>query len=164
MDELRSNCMSHTPDSCTKVKIIEVKWCRYRWLSSGIWGQQVSLSRDSIFLSEAIYMSKWGQIRSIFDKLVRLSKFSPWTKIKIQGTKSSYCHASMTFFLLSVCARCEVHHLCQKCVFVLFLREMCVARDKLLCICFWESLFSVARLQTFLIGPWPWALILVIMT
>ena len=60
----------------------------------------------SLYLSEVKYRSKWGQIRSIFDKLVRLSKFSPWTKIKIQGTKSSYCHASMTFSLFFGCARC----------------------------------------------------------
>ena len=59
-------------------------------------------------------------------------------------------------------AKCIIY--AKSAFFVLFLREMCVARDKLLCICFWESLFSVARLQTFLIGPWPWALILVIMT
>ena len=102
------------PRSCTEVKWIEVKWievkwCRYLWLSSGNWGQWVSLSREvnlSLYLSEVKYRSKWGQIRSIFDKLVRLSKFSPWTKIKIQGTKSSYCHASMTFSLFFGCARC----------------------------------------------------------
>ena len=39
------------PRSCTEVKWIEVKWIevkwfRYLWLSSGNWGQKVSLSRD----------------------------------------------------------------------------------------------------------------------
>ena len=128
------------------------------------WKLSVALS-GSQSLSEVKYRSKWGQIRSIFDKLVRLSKFSPWTKSQFRVLNHLTATPAWRFHYFLVVHDAKCITLCQNCIFSCsFFREMCVARDKLLCICFWESLFSVARLQTFLIGPWPWALILVIMT
>ena len=160
------------PRSCTEVKWIEVKWievkwCRYLWLSSGNWGQWVSLSREvnlSLSLRSNIGQNevKSGRFSTNWWGLVSLV---PEQKSKFRVLNHLTATPAWRFHYFSVVHDAKCITLCQNCIFSCsFFREMCVARDKLLCICFWESLFSVARLQTFLIGPWPWALILVIMT
>ena len=122
-------------------------------------GKSISLSlRSNIGQNEVKsgrFSTNWWGLVSLVPE--RKSKF----RVLNHLTATPVCR--FHYFLVVHDAKCIT--LCQNCIFSCsFFREMCVARDKLLCICFWESLFSVARLQTFLIGPWPWALILVIMT
>ena len=125
------------------------------WYISELWGGNIGIYGDSNNYIWVKLRSKWGRFSTNWWGLVSLV---PERKILIQGTKSSYCHASMTHFLLHQ----RVHFFCQKCIFraLCRLNACCYGINCVyLCVSVSENLyFQFCTASNFLIGPWPWAL------